>query len=265
MVSYTYDTWGKLVSTTGTLASTVGVKNPYRYRGYRFDTETGLYYLQSRYYNPEWGRFINADALGGKVGELLTHNVFAYCLNNPVNMSDPDGNLSISSIWQSVKSAVNNAVSAVTEHIVATVVTVTITIAALVGINYIITHPRTASVASGGAATVAESQAEKQSDKISKVVNGAGETISKTFPKNPNDFNPSGLKKLDINTKANGRIIKWLDDTKKALFEWNEDLQYGEHYHITPDGKNRIPHPTTGNTHIMPGDSIPDDFIHLFK
>jgi RHS repeat-associated protein len=92
VVSYTYDSWGKLISIEGTLKDTVGEKNPYRYRGYKYDSETGLYYLNSRYYNPELGRFINADAAGGKVGELLSHNVFAYCLNNPVNMSDPDGN-----------------------------------------------------------------------------------------------------------------------------------------------------------------------------
>jgi YD repeat-containing protein len=55
VVTYTYDAWGKLVSITGSLASTVGEKNPYRYKGYRYDSETGLYYLQSRYYNPEWG------------------------------------------------------------------------------------------------------------------------------------------------------------------------------------------------------------------
>jgi len=71
------------------------VKNPYLYRGYRYDSETGLYYLQSRYYNPDWGRFINADNEGGQVGELLSHNVFAYCMNNPVNRSDPDGHWSI--------------------------------------------------------------------------------------------------------------------------------------------------------------------------
>jgi hypothetical protein len=50
-----------------------------------------LYYLQSRYYNPEWGRFINADGLVGIPGELLSSNMFAYCIDNPVNMSDPDG------------------------------------------------------------------------------------------------------------------------------------------------------------------------------
>jgi len=80
-----------LVSINGTLKDTVGVKNPYRYRGYRYDNETGLYYLQSRYYNPEWGRFINADVLFGQYGELLSHNLYAYCRNNPVMLIDPSG------------------------------------------------------------------------------------------------------------------------------------------------------------------------------
>lgn len=91
VVTYTYDTWGKLTSITGSLASTVGEKNPYRYRGYRYDAETRLYYLQSRYYNPEWGRFINADVILGEEGELLSHNMFAYCQNNPVIHKDDSG------------------------------------------------------------------------------------------------------------------------------------------------------------------------------
>ncbi len=91
VVSYTYDTWGKLISTTGSLASTVGAKNPYRYRGYRYDAETQLYYLQSRYYNPEWGRFINADGITGETGVLLSHNIFAYSFNNPINREDSNG------------------------------------------------------------------------------------------------------------------------------------------------------------------------------
>jgi RHS repeat-associated protein len=91
VVGYIYDTWDKLISITGTLKDTVGEKNPYRYRGYRYDIETGYYYLQSRYYNPEMGRFINADAIGGNVGALLSHNIFAYCNNNPVTAQDPSG------------------------------------------------------------------------------------------------------------------------------------------------------------------------------
>lgn len=61
VVAYTYDAWGNPLTTTGTMADTLGKLNPFRYRGYVYDTETGLYYLGSRYYNPETGRFISAD------------------------------------------------------------------------------------------------------------------------------------------------------------------------------------------------------------
>jgi len=73
------------------LASTVGVKNPYRYRGYRYDTETGLYYLQSRYYDPLVKRFINADGYVSTGQGVLGNNMFAYCLNNPATFVDPRG------------------------------------------------------------------------------------------------------------------------------------------------------------------------------
>jgi RHS repeat-associated protein len=94
VVFYTYSTWGEVLSMTGSLASTLGAKNPYRYRGYRYDSETGLYYLQSRYYNPQWGRYINADdtsILGIEQGSLIQYNLFTYSLNNPVNMIDEGG------------------------------------------------------------------------------------------------------------------------------------------------------------------------------
>ena len=86
-----YDSWGKLLDISGTLASTIGLINPYRYRGYRYDTETGLYYLQSRYYDPVMGRFLNADGLVNNGHEFTGYNMFAYCLNNPVNMADEGG------------------------------------------------------------------------------------------------------------------------------------------------------------------------------
>ena len=58
---------------------------------YVYDEETGLYYLQSRYYNPEWGRFLNADALVATGQGMLGNNMFAYCGNNPANMVDANG------------------------------------------------------------------------------------------------------------------------------------------------------------------------------
>ena len=85
--AYTYDSWGKLLTATGDLAEV----NPIRYRGYYYDTETGLYYLQSRYYDPEVGRFINSDAYASTGQGILGTNMFTYCRNNPVNLSDPTG------------------------------------------------------------------------------------------------------------------------------------------------------------------------------
>jgi len=72
----------------------VGTLNPYRYRGYRYDNETGLYYLQSRYYDPQTGRFISADGLLATTGATQALNLLVYCNNSPVNASDPTGMMS---------------------------------------------------------------------------------------------------------------------------------------------------------------------------
>ena len=88
VASYSYDPWGKIISSSGALAEV----NPLRYRGYYYDSETGFYYLQSRYYDPELGRFINADSYASTDATgLLSANMFAYCENDPVNKSDPTG------------------------------------------------------------------------------------------------------------------------------------------------------------------------------
>ena len=87
VVSYRYDAWGNNLGITGTKASTVGVYNEYRYRGYRFDSDVGLYYLNSRYYDPNLCRFINADepvTLAFSSGDTIGANLFAYCANNRV-------------------------------------------------------------------------------------------------------------------------------------------------------------------------------------
>ena len=90
VVTYNYDAWGNILSISGTKASTIGRYNPFRYRGYYYDTETSLYYLNSRYYDPNVGRFLNAD---GQLNDgVLGYNLFAYCENNPVNYIDPMGN-----------------------------------------------------------------------------------------------------------------------------------------------------------------------------
>ena len=89
VVEYVYDAWGYPISKTGSLAATIGTLNPFRYRGYVYDEETGLYYLQNRYYSPNWKRFINVDQ------SLNEKNLFVYCLGSPIIRRDIDGNESI--------------------------------------------------------------------------------------------------------------------------------------------------------------------------
>ena len=99
MVEYIYDAWGYLISKTGTMAATLGTVNPFRYRGYVYDEEIGLYYLRSRYYNPVWKRFISSD-------RIYHNNLFMYCVNAPVAKNDTDGKAARNAIYSTV--AVND-------------------------------------------------------------------------------------------------------------------------------------------------------------
>ena len=76
-----------MISATGTLAEV----NPIRYRGYYYDNETGLYYLQSRYYDPMIGRFVNADGYASTGQSILGYDMYVYCGNNPISNLDSDG------------------------------------------------------------------------------------------------------------------------------------------------------------------------------
>ncbi|AMP21214.1 hypothetical protein AZF37_08650 [endosymbiont 'TC1' of Trimyema compressum] len=88
VIKCTYDSWGKIISIEGSEKEKLEKLNPFKYRSYFFDNETGFYYLQSRYYNPEINRFINMD------DRLIENgNVYSYCNNNPIVMVDYDGHL----------------------------------------------------------------------------------------------------------------------------------------------------------------------------
>ena len=98
-----YDTWGNTIHIYDadgdeiTSTANLAVQNPIRYRGYYFDSETGLYYLQSRYYDPITCRFINADSYVSTGTGILGYNMFAYCNNSPVCLIDDKGMRPISS------------------------------------------------------------------------------------------------------------------------------------------------------------------------
>ena len=92
--TYEYDAWGNIIWQGGSELLTI---NPFRYRGYYYDEETGLYYLNSRYYDPETGRFISPDSLDYLEPETCNGlNLYAYCGNNPVMFVDPNGCFAIS-------------------------------------------------------------------------------------------------------------------------------------------------------------------------
>ena len=104
VVQYKYDAWGNHTVTDAngnaiTDADHIGNLNPFRYRGYYFDSETGFYFLQSRYYDPEVGRFLNMDSIEYADPESVNGiNLYAYCINDPVNYYDPSGHFIISLI-----------------------------------------------------------------------------------------------------------------------------------------------------------------------
>ena len=127
---YTYDAWGnqicKYLSNSGEYIAIednyvyndisninrfVAYKNPFRYRGYYYDFETGLYYLNSRYYDPQTGRFINADDISilSESKELINGlNLFAYCNNNPIMLTDTYGTSWWSDLWGGITSFFRN-------------------------------------------------------------------------------------------------------------------------------------------------------------
>ena len=93
LVSYVYDAWGNFRQTNHNISGTnAGAQyNPFTYRGYFYDTELGLYYLQSRYYDPFYGRFINADNVLYTGNDFIGLNLYSYCGNNPVDRIDDEG------------------------------------------------------------------------------------------------------------------------------------------------------------------------------
>lgn len=117
MVKYKYDLFGNLIDISGSEASTIGKYNHFRFKGYYFDEESNMYYCKSRYYVPEWGRWLNLDSPSFLDATSVTRlNLFAYCENNSVTNVDYNGNFGIIASWL-IGIAISIVVSLVNEVI----------------------------------------------------------------------------------------------------------------------------------------------------
>ncbi len=270
---YSYDPWGKILSETET------VNNSIKYAGEYYDKETGLIYLRNRYYDPTIGRFITEDPARDQL------NWYTYCNNNPIMFVDPSGlyklekgtNGTVYAVIESgdtlsgiAKSEVNNASAYRKMNYSGNPNSIwvgqKINITGIYNKNYpnpFIRYPNT----SISTAYNDDNDSGYMLDKETTVALTAILTplarysliliAPEVFPENPYDFNPKGLERRIYDTK-NGKVFKWLDKNKKAIYEWDEELKYGSpHYHyIGEDGNVRIPG-KNGNKHLFPGDIVP--------
>jgi RHS repeat-associated protein len=242
VANYTYDTWGKLISikdengndvTNDT--NNVGYKNPYRYRGYRYDTETGLYYLQSRYFNPEWGRFINADGLVGNLGELLSHNMFIYCCNNPVNVSDPSGMFGFSAFFNLVGAVVATAIETITAVINSPAIIIGVAAVATAGLIYEGVQLYK---------TIFQSSLEDKSNDKENGITEAGTPNSKSWNKAKKKIKEG--KGKGINVKARNE-----EEAERLINEAKPDLEKRPTYEANPPKSGYEVHPVD-NEYDMP-------------
>ena len=234
VASYDYDPYGKVISAVGSLANI----NPLRYRGYVYDQETGFYYLQSRYYNPAIGRFINADSYASTGQDIIGHNMFAYCGNSPANFSDETGHVAIG------QEVLNTGLL--------------LLLASLDGplpfVDFMISAYLTATFLRE--VTTGREKEEVKSEAIT--VNP--DRKQAYFTESPYAFVPRGLIMVEYPGIYNGRIIVWKDPISSiTIFEWDEDFQYGSHYYILLPGSGKH-----SGDHIPAGTPVPEPWNTIY-
>ncbi|MBO5231949.1 MAG: RHS repeat-associated core domain-containing protein [Clostridia bacterium] len=225
---YNYDAWGKIISVTDgsgaeiTDQNHIAHINPFRYRGYYYDTETGLYLTGTRYYDPEIGRFINAD---GQINDdILGTNLFAYCGNNPVTRADDTGRG-----WWVVAGALIGGIAGGVTKIVSNVTTGKkwnegVIGAVVGGAVYGGVLAATGSVcAAGFASAAAESLTNEVVSYIPKVSQANGQTVTKKVTTgNVIDSAKTVLNDTAVNgtiSAITGKIAKNIVPTNNGWFE----------------------------------------------
>ena len=261
---YSYNAWGQVISATGTLAAV----NPIRYRGYYYDKESGLYYLKSRYYDPEICRFINADGLSSTGQGFLGCNLFAYCGNNPINRTDLDG-LFWKELWEAFSQAVQQSSSSLAFAGVVTQLDSPVpgpadVIGAVLAGSVLITcfcqALDTTLALPAPSLTFPQIKAdtetgEKETSLGKDIAIPSLKKKQVIFPKDPYLFNPIGLQMVVRPGTKNGKIISWMGSGKREVFRWDENPNFpnGSHYHIYGQG------------HYIPGiDAVPEPYSTVY-
>ena len=287
--SYTYDAFGveKNIDDSDT--------NAFRYCGEYYDSESGTIYLRARYYNPTTGRFISRDSYAGKKEDPLSLNLYTYCGNNSLLYFDPSGHsfaLPMEAVYVTVGLlAVTTlsivAINANNSQIQSSCRSLSNTIAnSIRGDSALIESlklpsmkgemTKTKSYFSSPSDSITNPYLSKWSDSFENAKEKVKEkdiatTLEKKkydpviFPENPNDFNPVGMTKHSYNQ---GRIIKWGYTDKIAIFEWNEDEKYGNHYHcMLPEWNSK--HSESGKAkevvHYYAGQIMPEPWASWYK
>lgn len=258
------------------MASTLGNLNPFRYRGYVYDTETELYYLQTRYYDAEVGRCISADIYISTGLGLLGNNMYIYCLNNPIDMKDSAGMLP-DWLETTIKVAAVIAVGAAAAAVVATITVGTggagaiaagIALGAFSGglVGGIANESKGESFANGWVGGFAngliQSSATALMNGLGTIIGGrVGSGIGTAITETLNNTN-----KPPVNRKTNKEIWK-ASATSAGIGLATSGLTAGMNYAITsatPGGYGLMPQLTKGFSEMMKGffGSVDDAIIY---
>jgi len=189
VVYYQYDSWGNPITPSGSLASTIGADNPFRYRGYYLDSETGLYYLNSRYYDSTVGRFINANELIQTGKDINSNNQYSYCENNPISRIDDSG-----TFWNIVFGALVGATIGAVVSTVGQLVTT-----GKVNIGEVAYSAVMGGLSGGLAATGIPVFGQQVGNAVISMVGNASKQIAKN----------KGLSKFDVGSMAFDGAIGW--------------------------------------------------------